>query len=241
MTFRLWFAFLLTPITALAQAPSKGIEIDKGVTLFLEEKRVEVDARVCVRRGLLELFACAEGGKDHESAVVIYAKPQSLHLALVLLGLKDKRDMGGGGPQHFGDPTIPKGDRVIVFLEWTDKEGHVHRHRAEELIVDQRTNTTMPLVGWTFSGSEFVEEVDPDTKKPTGRQIYCANRERSIITTFHDPTAILDNPLTTGGDDSIYYSNDKLLPEPGTPAKLIVQVPTAEEMELIEAAEKAAK
>lgn len=238
MASRICLFLLLAALAVFGEEKSKGVVIDQGVTLFLEEKRVEVEARVCVRRGLLELFACAEGGKDHESAVVLYAKPQSLHLALVLLGLRDKREMGGGGPQQIGDPTAPKGDRVLVFLEWVDKDGKTHRHRAEELIKDQRTEKTMPLVGWTFSGSEFVEEVDPDTKKPTGRQIYCANRERSVITTFHDPTAILDNPLTTGGDDSIYYSNEEVLPESGTRAKLIVRVPTEEELRQIEAAEK---
>lgn len=241
MVARTCLVILLASMAALAEEASKGVAIDQGVTLFLEEKRVEVVARVCVRRGLLELFACAEGGKDHESAVVLFAKPQSLHLALVLLGLKDKREMGGGGPQQVGDPTAPKGDRVLVFLEWTDKEGKTHRHRAEELIKDQRTNTTMPLAGWTFSGSEFVEEVDPDTKKPTGRQIYCANRERSVITTFHDPTAILDNPLSTGGDDSIYYSNEDILPDSGTHAKLIVQVPTDEEKKQLDEAAKEPK
>lgn len=241
MTRMTCLVLLLSTASALAEGPSKGIALDQGVMLYQQEKRVEVDARVCIRKGLLELFACAEGGKDHESAVVLLCKPQSLHLALVLLGLKDKRECGGGGPQQVGDATTPKGDRVLVFLEWTDTEGKVERRRAEELIRDQRTGGTMPLVGWAFSGSEFVEELDPDTKKPTGRQIYCANRERSVITTFHDPTAILDNPLMTGGDDTIYYANEEVLPESGTHAKLIVQVPTEEDVKQMKELEKEAK
>lgn len=240
MPVRFGLLFLLCTI-AFAEEAQKPVALDQGVTLFMQEKRVEVDARVCIRRGLIELFACSEGGKDHESTVVLKCKPQSLHLALVLLGLKDKRDAGGGGPKEVGDAAAPKGDRVLVYLEWTDKEGKTQRHRAEELIKDVGTNTTMPAVGWVFSGSEFVAEQDPDTRKPTGRQIYLANRVRSVMTTYHDPTAILDNPLSAGGDDTRYYSNEDILPDTGTAAKLIVQVPTEDEMKAMRAEEEKAK
>ncbi len=240
MTAKMYLLLLLCTV-AIAEEPQKPVVLDQGVTLYLQEKRVEVDARVCIRRGLIELFACSEGGKDHESAVVLKCKPQSLHLALVLLGLKDERESGGGGEEQVGDAAPPKGDRVIVYLEWTDKDGKTVRHRAEELIKDSRTNTPMPPVGFAFRGSEFVAEQDPDTRKPTGRQIYLANRVRTVIATYHDPTSILDNPLKTGGDDTIYYSNEDLLPETGTPAKLIVQVPTDEEMKAMKAEEEKAK
>ena len=45
------------------------IRIDK------EKKIIELDGRICLEEGPLELFACAEGGKEYESVVAIKGDP----------------------------------------------------------------------------------------------------------------------------------------------------------------------
>ena len=50
-----------------------------------------------------------------------------------------------------------------------------------------------------------------------------AQVEHSIAATYHDPFAILDHPLPTGADDTIYYVNSKLVPPKGTPVTFIVK------------------
>ena len=42
-----------------------------GVHLNLEERTVDVEAEVCLHEGMLELIACTEGTKEHESIVVM--------------------------------------------------------------------------------------------------------------------------------------------------------------------------
>ena len=71
-----------------AKSDEKAIRIDK------EKKVVIVEGKICLDEGPLELFACAEGGKEYESLVAIRGEPWQLHLCLLLLGLKP-----GGGPR----------------------------------------------------------------------------------------------------------------------------------------------
>lgn len=213
------------------------LTLDQGEIVYLKEKKIEIPSIIANPNMPLELFACAEGGKDYESLVVLKCKPQNIQLALILFGLKE-----GKGPKSFGDATKPTGDLVLIYIEWQDKDKNTHSYQAEDLIIDIRTNEPWPRVGWSFTGSSFEDEIDFDTGKPTGRKIYMANATKTIIATYHDPSAILDNPTESGGVGNIYLPNKKLLPESGTPAKLIIRVPDDKELkELKKTNEKVVK
>lgn len=197
---------------------------EPGVKVYLKEKKIKVPGVLANPNMPLELLGCAEGGKDYESLVVLKCKPQNIHLALILFGLKE-----GKGPKFFGDPTKPTGDLVLVFIEW-QKEGKTVNYRAEDLVIDMRTNEQMPRAGWAFTGSKFEDEIDFDTGKPTGRKIYLANATKTIIASYHDPAAILDNPTESGGVGNIYQPNTKLLPDKETEVKVIIRVPNDKEL-----------
>jgi hypothetical protein len=62
-----------------------------------------------------------------------------------------------------------------------------------------------------FSGSRFVN----------GR--FAAQEDGSLITTYHDPNTILDNPLETGGDDETYEANPVVTPPKDTPIKVTIR------------------
>lgn len=200
------------------------ITLDYGEKVYLKEKKIEISGVISNAHMPLELLACAEGGKDYESLVVLKCKPQNIHMALILFGLKE-----GKGPQYFGDPTKPTGDLVLVFIEW-QQDGKTFSYRAEDLIIDLRYNQSMPRTGWSFTGSRFEDEIDFDTGKPTGRKIYLANATKTIIATYHDPAAILDNPSESGGVGNIFVPNKKLLPEVATEVKVIIRAPNEEEL-----------
>jgi hypothetical protein len=221
-----------------AQQTNPGLfAADSGVRLLVDEKKVELDGFICITKGLLELVACTRGGKDHESLVVLKCEAQDMHLALVSLGLKDGSSHGGTGPKKFGDATIPAGDRVVITISWTGKDGKKVEMRAEDCVKNVRDDRTMEKVGWVFWGSMYVDEYDYDTGEVTGRKLYLASRNKTVIATYHDPTSILDNPLLDGGDHGVYYSNEAVLPEPGTPCVVTLKAPTAEERKEIEAIE----
>ena len=52
---------------------------------------MDVNATVCLREGLLELVACTQGSKEHESIVSIAGRPIHIHTALLLFGARPGR------------------------------------------------------------------------------------------------------------------------------------------------------
>ncbi len=44
----------------------------------------------------------------------------------------------------------------------------------------------------------------------------------TLITTFHDPDAIIDNPLPGGADDTAYIVNTQVIPPKGTDLRMII-------------------
>jgi len=202
------------------------LTLDQKEKVYLKEKKMEIEAIIANPNMPLELFGCTEGGKDYESLVVLKCQPHNIQMVLILFGLKE-----GKGPEKFGDATKPTGDPVLVFLEWKDDKDKTLSYRGEDLIIDMRTKKPWPRVGWSFTGSRFEADIDFDTGKPTGRQIFLADATKTVIATYHDPAAILDNPTASGGVGNIYFPNKELLPKAGTPCKVIIRVPDDKEKE----------
>ncbi|MCE9584950.1 MAG: YdjY domain-containing protein [Planctomycetes bacterium] len=215
-----------------APAAEKIIKFPGGGRVLTRQKRVEIDGlAIYPTRAPIELFACATNGKEHEAIFSLECVPQDVHFALLIFGLKQKSDYPDKkGPQGLGDPAKPVGDRVMIWVEW-EVDGKKHRVRAEDLLEygPPANKRTMPRAGWTFAGSEVWERLDPDTNEKTGETIYMANRERTLIATLHDPTSVLDNPLTSGGDDRMLHPNFEALPPRGTKIVLAIELPTDEE------------
>ncbi|MGB0768576.1 MAG: hypothetical protein ACPGYV_12815, partial [Phycisphaeraceae bacterium] len=57
------------------QAPAPGKVELPGIAIDLENKRIDIQAKVAVDDDLLELIACISDTKEHESLVVIEAVP----------------------------------------------------------------------------------------------------------------------------------------------------------------------
>lgn len=191
-------------------------------------EKIEIEGLMANPSMPLEFIACAEGGKDYESLVVLKCKPWNIHLALILAGLKE-----GKGPKSFGDPVKPTGDLVMVFISWekpaspSGGDNKIVSYRVEDLIVDSQTKKPLEYVGWSFTGSMFVDDIDYDSGKPTGRKIYLADAYKNIIASWHDPAAVLNIP-TQG---CLYLPNKEILPPRGTNIKMIIRPPDAKELE----------
>ena len=129
-----------------------------GLAINLEERCVDVEASVCLRRGLLELVACTKGTKEHESIVVMEAKPMHIHAALLLLGAKP------GSPatrQQLGDQVErwidvpPRGGPVDVSLVLRGEGGKWAERPISDFIVRSRPKSAAPA------------SADPEPKLPT--------------------------------------------------------------------------
>jgi hypothetical protein len=95
----------------------------------------------------------------------------------------------------------------------------------------------MPRVGWTFTGSRWVDELD-EQGKPTGRSRFLPEITGTIVDTWSALEGVLSNPLPERDYDAALTANLSILPEPGTPVKVIIKPPTAQEIAQIRKIEK---
>ena len=182
--------------------PIKEIEpsVYKIGNLILDanSREIKIPGWVNMDKGLVELLACGVRGKTHESVLVLDVNPYYLQVALFLLGLEPR-----GNLKYQGDPNPPQGDSVLIYVEW-ESNGKKVKVRGEDLVYNVKEKRPMKRTPWVFTGSKIYK----------GR--FMAEIEESLITTYHDPYTIIDNPLPEGGDDTVYWVNEKIVPPKGT-------------------------
>ena len=69
-------------------------------------------------------------------------------------------------------------------------------------------NKPMPAHAWVFTGSRILAGG------------FEADLQKSLVAVWHDPAAIVDNPLP-GGANNAYVVNARRVPRRGTPIELI--------------------
>jgi len=201
-----------------------------------DKKRIDgvvIPGVIMVNRGLVELFGCGEGGKEHETVFRLETNVQALDLALTSAGFKR-----GKLPTKTDISIADQGSRVLILAQWVDKDGKLMTYRSEDLVISMRRNSPMPRVGWTYVG-HWMEVADPTSPKGEKKhKVLAATGSRSLVTTFRDRTALLDNPLEEAVDDTLFAANYMLLPKPGTPVRIIFRTPTGAERAEIAMLEK---
>lgn len=194
---------------------------------------VAVPGIILVTKGMVELFGCGAGGKEHETVMRLECDVQSLDMALTSAGfrrgkLPSKSDVNEAG----------QGSRVVILIQWTGPDGKPVTHRSEDLVVSVQRNAPMPRVGWTYVG-HWAEVPDPlDPKGAQKKRVLAAVNTQSYVTTFRDRSALLDNPLEEAVDDTLFAANYMVLPKPGTPVRVIFRSPSEAERKDIAALEK---
>ena len=175
------------------------------ITVDTKQRTVTFPARENLREGVLEVLICTEYGKTHESLVSTQVDPLHLNVAFLLLGLE-----GGHAVKHQGDPTKPVGSPVEIWLKVNDKE-EKKPVRAEDWVYNTQESRPMLRTNWVYVGSVVTEDG------------FMAQRLGQIVTTFHDPFALIDNPLPGGGDDTVYVPNTKEVPPLGTEIIVVIK------------------
>ena len=103
-----------------------------------------------------------------------------------------------------GDPHLPKGDPVELWVEWERGE-EVIRHRAEELVWNAMTKRPMQQTHWIFTGGRLL------------RNQFTSQLFHNIIAVYRDPDSIFNHPLPGGTDDRTYRVNtDVVAPQSNT-------------------------
>jgi hypothetical protein len=239
------------PHLTLSPGDPKGKRVSLGNGAFvLKESRAVMASGVVVldQHDPLEYVWCPlKNGKVHETVIASDADPTSLNIALVMLGYK-----AGGGVEYLGDASVPLGDRVCIFVEWDWNEaaairaylekitpswkrppfkrvlakvsegairwkpGPKIRTRVENLVFDRVYGRSMRHTDWVYTGGRFGRD------KETGKHYYEATENGVFAAVYRDPSAVLNNPLKGGEDDTYYCVDDTMIPPRGTRCTLII-------------------
>jgi hypothetical protein len=196
-----------------------------GVKINLDGWCVDVDSRVCLKEGLLELIACTKDTKEHESILMIEAKPSHVHAALLLIGARPGRPATqrmheGDSPRFISTP--PHGGPVEVLLVLKDAEGVEKEHPIRDFLIRANGNGPAPKerdIGeaerftkdpFVFAGSLLVG----DGKGP--RQYLCDQSGNVIsISTFGDELLCLPGFHENANGALMWQVNGEKLPEVG--------------------------
>jgi len=213
-----------------------------GIIVDTEKGEVRLEGKVCLREGALELVVCSEGTREHESIVVVKARPSHVTFALALLGLEP------GQPAHWteaGAFSPPAGETLEIiarFFTVSDEE----KARVDKLIAEGakpenikvRKTLLKEVPAWKLlrlSGSE-VEVTRPIewvyVGRPEKNMLVAADREGTVICLSNFVEGVIDVPFesTAVNADLLYEANPDVVPPVGTPVELVIR-PTGQRIE----------
>ncbi|MBT5926473.1 MAG: hypothetical protein HOH33_07635 [Verrucomicrobia bacterium] len=161
-----------------------------GIRINLEAWCVDVDARTCLKEGVLELIASTKGSKEHESIVAVESTAKHIHTALLLLGAKagapaQRKPIGDEGTTWVDVP--PSGTPVDVFLVQKDQESGKTIEKPINEFITQEEGEIFSTHTFLFAGSILHHE------NKSGSNHYLADRSGNVISisTFGDEVLCL--------------------------------------------------
>jgi hypothetical protein len=212
------------PIQTSAASPllkeiAPGVLEYNGVQLDKKNHRITFKGAVNQHNGLVEYLLVQEKGKVHESLLATKVMPHDIHVALLLIGLKDptKENAQEPAPPSAIDSaylkTAPKlkGPAVRISVAWQDS-GKRKEVPIEDWMLNNDTGKPMSTGPWTYSGS-LVEN-----------GVFLADQEFSIIATITDPTALVNNPRKGYDNDEIWQIRDQSVPPIDTPVEISISL-----------------
>lgn len=98
---------------------------EKTVVLDKKKNRLLLRTQVVCEDCLLEMLCCTEQTKEHEALLSFRGSAAVVHTGLLALGAK------AGKPASFSPEFAPPtGQRINIFVNWTDEAGKLHREDA---------------------------------------------------------------------------------------------------------------
>lgn len=200
---------------AAAGAGAKLVRLSPTDEVWIDakKKRVIVGGTICLREGVLEMFACPKGTKEHESVVAVNAKAYQIHTALLAIGAR------AGHPVRY-EPQYESASGSVVHIEviWQNEAGKIVRRNGQSMVRDVKTGKTMSI-DWVFAGSGFWEDTE------TGEKYYQAEGGE-LICVSNFSTAMVDLPVESSRDNAslLYEANTDEIPPRGTPVRLVFTI-----------------
>lgn len=193
-----------------APAGAKRLDPNYPVWVDAKEKTVIADGKVCLRKGMLEMFACLRNTKEHEAIVAADAKAYLVHAGLLSVGAE------AGHPAKFQpEYQPPAGTEIEIAIHWKDEKGKEQTARAQDWVKDLKTKKAMDYP-FVFGGSSFW--IDPESKK----KFYQAEGG-DFVCVSNFGTAMLDIPVKSSqsNEELEFEAFTEKIPPLDTPVRLV--------------------
>ena len=185
------------------------------VILDKKTRTVRFPVKVNMDQNAVEYVLVTEQGKAHESIFTTTATPSQVHLACVLLGMKQFPLKGW--PKDVSEMPLPH--RVNVEVTWPTN-GPPKKIALHQFVVKspagRAVTEVVPLTkgDWFYNGSYFSGGA------------FAAEREGSIIAIIGDRSALLNGLRAGHKDDKIHVPNKAILPAKGRRLTMLLTLPT---------------
>lgn len=227
------------PAAAQSEAPSDGERGNNGskerlpgkgepskelpfIEIDPEAGHADIEAEVVLRKGMLELIATTEGGKEHEAVFGVKAQPRDIHFALLLLGLEPGRPGRFEYANEKGDKLVkvpPRGDRVRITVRYEDGDGKQVERPAGAFARHKETGDPLGARRYIFAGSRIIQ---PEDAPRMDQPYYAADASGNVITlvTFPDELLTLPEAASEANERVDWEAHTARIPETGTPVTL---------------------
>lgn len=222
------------PIGPVEADPEKPAKLP-GLVIDVKNRKIDIQAKVCMDEGMLEFIACINDTKEHESILTVQAVPMHIHAALLMLGAKN------GNPAMIKPKNEektewvhlpPRGDPITVSLVIKDKDGKeverpihefIQRIKQEPLGIEEDqaakdeelADLATQFDTFLFAGSQII--VDEE-----GNKQYLADESGHVISisSFGDELICLPTRQSQDNSALIWEINPTHLPKVGTKVTL---------------------
>lgn len=198
-----------------------------GVVVDRRTREVRLKAEVCLKSGILEYVVCRPNTFEHEAIFTTEARPELVHAALLLSGLK-ATPQRPGLEELWREKAMKRPEsRLKIEVAW-EKEGETKRVRLVSLLrnraraagaKESQEDEGAVEEAWVFAGSSI------EVHEASGQRRYAANQSGILVGIWPNPTTVIQYGLPSGnpyeGEEQGMELREKRVPEPGTPVTLI--------------------
>ncbi|MEM1211414.1 MAG: YdjY domain-containing protein [Planctomycetota bacterium] len=212
------------PVTPPNDRPKKenvqpAATLPAGITIDRDRKLVQLDAKVVLREGWLELLACTPGTKEHESILSVNTPPSVIHFALLTIGAEP------GSPiriESRGEELVaipPSGSVIAIELTYED-DGQAVTVPANQWVYNEASQAVMADNHWVFAGSKLREFEEGAA--------YIADLDGAAVSLVNFGSELLAKPNRLTDSNAVhgenFVVNTEVIPPLGTPVTLTLRL-----------------
>jgi hypothetical protein len=187
------------------------VDYAPGVRIDWQRMQIELEGRIVLREGLLELFACSPRTREHESIVAVQARPLRIYQAMGLIGLAPGRPVTY---DEANDRFLPaSGDRLVIEVRYRTPNGS-RTINIWDWMIDAKTGKPPQAREWLFCGSRKF----PD-------DVFGADIDGTVVSVVDFDTTLIGLAESHSSDNALLWlaaDTDKI-PPLGTPCTLIIR------------------